>query len=539
MRSSGARQRTWVSAVVIAVALIAGSVGALPAEASSVPGQVTGVKVIGQDWTNRTVKVQWSKVTGATSYAAKWSTDSHFTKPVWGSTTGTSLSIGTLTPAATYYLVVAAKNAAGSGRYSTTTQVKLKPAPVSTFGSVSVRATATGVRVSFSAVPNASDYRVRWSAGPNENRVPDRWQEHYSSWFTAFGRTGTLTYDVPMSSADLTSTPYGNPIYVRLQARNTYYDKTYIRKSVQVHAWPTPTAPAHDGYTLKIASYNVMCSTCEPAGSKTWSARVGALAANIEQSAPDVLGVQEASGPATSSSALPAYQDLDNHLAGLQLTYAGAAPDGATESGTRIFYNPRTVKLLSQGYLPGILDYRTYPQSTAQQTSIPYAEFSLQADPTRRFLAVSAHYGLPATGYGSAKKALLGQDSSQLLRALDSLVMSDSALRNIPIVLTGDLNDHRYPENETDGAQATLIRGGFYDMSASMLREGTDKPTYNALSSPSAQVSDPNQDGLRIDYILARGLSGSIQFENAWNPGLPIVPSDHNLLSTTVRFPTD
>lgn len=533
-----ARVRVWLTVSIALAALIAGSGGTTAAQAASVPGQVTGVKVVGQDWTNRSVKLQWTKVAGATSYAAKWSTDSHFSKPVWGTVSGTTLSVGKLTPATTYYLVVAAKNASGSGRYSSTLQLKLKPQSVGTFSSVSATPTPTGLRVSFSAVPNASDYRVRWSAGPNENRVPDRWNEHYSPWFTAFGKTGTLTYDVPMSASDLTSTPHGNPIYARLQARNTYFDKTYVRKSSQVSAWPAPTKPASTGTTLRVASYNVMCSGCEPAGGKPWATRVKALSTVIQAAAPDVLTALEASGPSGSSANREAYQDLDAHLGSLQLTDASAAPKGVTEAGTRIYYNPAKLTLRKQGYLLGVKDYRTYPASTAKNTSIPWAAFSTKEQPGRRFIVVAAHFALPSASYGaSAKKGLLGDNSAQLVAALNQLVAADSDLKGIPVVLGGDLNDHRYPENETDGAQPTLVRGGFYDSSASLRRSGTDKPTYNSFKGAADQVSDPNRDGLRIDYLMTRGISGSLDFNNVWNPGTTVLPSDHNLISTTLRLP--
>lgn len=538
MKSRRERIRTWSAVGVLLAALITGAGVAPVAQAASAPAQVTGLKIAGQDWTSRTVKVQWTKVAGATSYAAKWSTDSHFSKPVWKTVSGTTLAVGKLTPATTYYLVVAAKNASGSGRYSATLQVKLKPQSVGTFSSVTATPTPTGLRVSFPAVLNASDYRVRWSAGPNENRVPDRWNQHYSPWFTAFDKTGTLTYDVPMSASDLTSTPYGNPIYVRLQARNTYFDKAYVRKSTQVSAWPSPTKPASTGTALRVASYNVMCSGCEPSGGQPWTARVKALARVIEDAAPDVLTALEASGPSGSTINREAYLDLDAHLGSLQLTNAGAAPSGATEAGTRIFYNPAKLTLRKQGYLSGVKDYRTYPASTAKTTSIPWAAFSTKDQPNRRFLVVAAHFALPSASYGSvAKKGLLGDNAAQLVTALDQLVAADSDLRGIPVVLGGDLNDHRYPENETDGAQPTLVRAGFYDSSASLRRSGTDKPTYNSFKPPADQLSDPNRDGLRIDYLMTRGISGSLEFTNVWNPGTSVLASDHNLISTTVRLP--
>lgn len=532
------RRLTLATVIAMCAALITGTAAPGAAEAASVPNQVTGVKMTGQTWSTRSLTVQWTKASGATSYAAKWSTQSNFSSPTWGSTSGTTLTIGSLTPTKTYYLVVAGKNAAGSGRYSTTLQIKLKPQSVGQFGAVTATPIPTGVRVTFASVPNASDYRVRWSAGPNENRVPDRWSEHYSSWFSAFSTKGTWTYDVPMSAADLTSTAFGNPIYVRLQARNTFYDTTYIRKSPQVHAWPTPVTPAAGGTELRVANYNVMCAGCEPASGKPWSARVGTLATVIGSAAPDILTVQEASGQSGSSTNREAYQDLDAHLANLQLTYSGAAPSGSTEAGTRILYNAAKVTLDAQGYLAGVKDYRTYPQSSAKETSIPWAVFTVRGQSATRFMVVAAHYALPSASYGAQKKSLLGANSSQVIASLGALTSSDPKLAGLPVLFGGDLNDHRYPENETNGAQPTLVRGGFYDASASLRRVGTDRPTYNGFTPPSAQVADPNQDGLRIDYILTRGMAGSLQFENRWNPGTSILPSDHNLISATVKVPS-
>lgn len=540
MRSTARFKHRFALATVVAVcaALVTGIAGSGAAEAASVPSPVTGVKVTGQTWNTRSLTIQWAKASGATSYAAKWSTQSNFSNPTWGSTTGTTLTIGSLTPAATYYFVVAGKNAAGSGRYSAVLQIKLKPQSVGQFGAVTATPTKTGVRVTFASVPNASAYRVRWSAGPNENRVPDRWTEHYSSWFSAFSSKGTWSYDVPMSAADLTSTAFGNPIYVRLQARNTYYNTTYIRKSPQVHAWPTPVSPTSDGVDLRVSSYNVMCSGCEPASGKPWSTRAAALVSNITSAAPDVLTVQEASGASGSTANRDAYQDLDARLGSLQLAYSGTAPTGATEGGTRILFNPSKLTLQSQGYLSGVKDYRTYPQSTAKETSIPWAAFSVRAQPSTRFIVVAAHYGLPSASYGGLKKSLLGTNSAQVLASLTNLSTSRPTLSGLPVIFAGDLNDHRYPENETNGAQPTLVRGGFYDASASLRRIGTDKPTYNGFTAPSTQVSDPNQDGLRIDYILTRGMSGSSEFENRWNPGTSVLPSDHNLISAILKVPT-
>lgn len=515
-------------AAFAAVALILGLVS--PAAAASKPAQVTGFAAGAETWSARTVHLSWLRLSGATSYTLKWSTDSHFASPTWASTTATSIDVTNMTPGKPYYAVVTGRNAAGVGAYSRTLTFKLTPRSVSTFSSVTVSPVSEGVKVTFAAVPYASDYRVRWSAGPNENRVPDRWQEHYSAWFSAFRSDKTISYTVPSSAADLTAARYGNPIFVRVQARNTYYDSSYIRKSAQVHAWPSPPAVGA-GADLRVASYNVMCSTCEPTGAPTWASRAPAIANLVNSVDPDVLTVSEASGPSAASGSTVAYLDMQRRLAHLKLTDSAAAPAGLTEGGTRTFYNPSKFRLGRTGYLPGVKDYRTFPEHDAPDISIPWAELTRISD-SAKFIVVSAHFALPSSAYAADKKALLGRNAAQVTAALSAV-----APANVPVLLGGDLNDHRYPENRADGAQATLIRAGFSDASAAVARNGTAKPTYNSYQPPAQQSDDPNQDGLRIDYLLTRGFAGSVSFTNHWNPGATLIPSDHNMIDAVVRLP--
>jgi endonuclease/exonuclease/phosphatase family metal-dependent hydrolase len=520
---------------LVAIALVVG--GASGAEAAAKPAQVSGLVAGEQQWAAKSVRASWSKATGATSYTAKWSTDSHFTGATYGNTTSTSIAIPTARPGIAYYVVVAGRNAAGLGAWSKPLTVKLTPRSVATFGSVTATPVSGGVRVTFAAVPYASDYRVRWSAGPNENRTPDRWQDHYSPWFTAFSPNKSFSYTVPASDADLTSVAYANPIFVRVQARNTYYDGTFIRKSAQAFAWPVPVAPDPAGAAVHVASYNVLCSTCEPSGGKPWSQRGPAIASLVNSVNPDILTVMEANGPSGGSQSTQAYIDLERRFTRLRLVDSSTVPSSLTEPGTRIYYDPALFSISRSGRLPGVKDYRTYPESAAPDTQIPWAELVRRDDPNKHVIVVAAHYGVPSASYSAGKKTMLGKNSAQVLTALDRVDTLTSTGSRVPVVFAGDLNDHRYPEDQTDGAQATLVRGGFYDSSASQRRVGTAKSTYNSYLPPSRQVDDANLDGLRIDYILTRGFQGSSSFTNRWNPGGDVIPSDHNLIDAVVRLP--
>lgn len=517
---------------IVAVVLTA----ATPAVAASKPAQVTGVTKSTQDWAGKSVKVTWKGVSNATSYVVKWSTRSDLGSPVYKDTSTVGAWMTKIQPGTTYYVTVAAKNGSTAGAWAKTVTTKLQPNAVSTFGTITAKPADNAVTVSIPEVANASDYQVRWSAGSNENRIPDRWTPHFTPWSSAFD-PATRTWTLPASDSDLTSVAYGNPIYVRAMARNTYFDSTYVRKSTQVSAWPVPVKPVSSDTVVHMASYNVLCSGCEKSGTPTWSTRAPAIASTINAKNPDVLTVLEASGYSNGNGSSQAYVDLDRRLPNLQLVDDAPMTVGKSHQGNRILYNPAKYSVLAHGVLTGIKDYEVYPASSAPDTNTPWARLQSKDGSGTTFLVVAVHYGIPNSSYSQPRKTLLGQNSAQLLTALNKVNPMNANGKRLPVILGGDLNDNRYPEEATDGAQPTLIRGGFYDSSASQHRYGTAKPTYNDYKPASQQVDDPNKDGQRIDYILTQGFRGSDEFVNNWNPGTSVIPSDHNMIEAVVHVP--
>ncbi|OII11149.1 hypothetical protein BIU96_17585 [Curtobacterium sp. MCBA15_008] len=489
-----------------------------------------------QDWAGKSVKVKWNAVSNATSYVLKWSTHADLSSPTYRDSSFVGAWMTKLQPNATYYVTVAAKNGTTAGSWAKTVTTKLQPNAVATFGTITAKSAANGVTVSIPEVANASDYQIRWSAGPNENRTPDRWTPHYTPWSSAFD-PATRTWTLPGSDSDLTSVAYGNPIYARAMARNTYFNPTYVRKSAQVSAWPTPTKPVASDLAVHFASYNVLCSGCETNGAPGWSTRAPAIASTINAKDPDVLTVLEASGLSNGSGSAQAYLDLDRRLPNLQLVDSSPMTVSKSHQGNRILYNPAKYTVLDHGVLAGVKDYEVYPASSAPDTNTPWAKLQTKDGSGTTFYVVAAHYGIPSSSYSQPRKTLLGQNSSQLLAALNRVNTPDASGKRLPVVLGGDLNDSRYPEDAIDGAQPTLVRGGFYDASASQHRYGTAKTTYNNYQPPSKQADDPNKDGQRIDYILTQGIRGSDEFVNNWNPGTSVIPSDHNMVETRIHVP--
>ncbi|MFJ4297480.1 fibronectin type III domain-containing protein [Curtobacterium sp. NPDC089689] len=529
--------RRWIARIAALGAFVALWVGvAVPADAATKPAQVTGVAKATQDWAGKSVKVKWNAVSGATSYVVKWSTRADLGSPTYKDSTVVGAWMTKLRPGTTYYVTVAAKKGSTAGAWAKPTTTKLQPNAVGTFGTITAKASANSVTVSIPEVTNASDYQVRWSAGPNENRTPDRWTPRWTPWSSAFD-PATRTWTLPGSDADLTAVAYGNPIYVRAFARNTYYNSTYVRKSAQVSAWPTPAKPVASDLRVDFASYNVLCSGCEVGGAPGWATRAPAIASTINEGDPDVLTVLEASGRSGGTGSAEAYLDLDRRLPNLELVDREPMTVSSSHQGNRILYNPAKYRVIDHGVLPGVKDYEVYPAAAAPDTNTPWAKLQSKDGSNTTFYVVAAHYGIPSNSYSQPRKTLLGHNSAQLLAALNRINVPNAAGKRLPVVLGGDLNDSRYPEDATDGAQPTLIRGGFYDASASQHRHGTAKATYNNYQPPSKQVDDPNKDGQRIDYILTQGFQGSDDFTNMWNPGTAVIPSDHNMIAATLHVP--
>lgn len=531
--SAKGRFALFTALVALLVVVFPVSAGA----AVSPPAQVSSVRVTGQDWSTKRVQIGWAAQSGVT-YVLKWSTSPSFSTKTYLDVTTANAWLTGIEPATDYYVVVASKRNGVSGKWSATFRTRLTASSVTLPSSLQARGAVGGIDVSWNG-NNASDYEIRMSAGPNPNRVPDRWSSRWVPWFDGFGSTSRTQF-VPSAARDLTDVAFGNPIYAQVYARNTFYDPSAYKKSAQVVAWPKPVAPATTGLPVTFGSYNVMCSTCEGSSGRPWNERRTGVAKNISDAELDIVTLQEASGPALVSNA-QVYSDIATMLPDMRLVDDAPYSRGKGDQGARILYDPKKFEVVGKGLLTGVKDYRANP--ALADLNLPWARLRALDGSGVSFVIVSGHFALPATTDADARKTSLGQDSRQLIDAIRVINPPSTGGVSLPVILGADLNDSRFPENRVDGAQPTLVRdGAFYDASASLKRVGTERSTYNYLVPPNEQLSnarivDPNGDGQRIDYILTQGFRGSSQFTNHFNGGSSPVPSDHNLISSSLVVP--
>ncbi len=172
------------------------------------------------------VKVSWTKVTGATGYQVYRAASKTGTYTMVGETTGTSYTNKSLTTGKTYYYKVRVKCAASTattyGPFSNT--VAARPVPAAPTGVKAASAGYTSAKISWSKVSGATKYQV----------------------YRATSKTGTYT-----KVAETTSTSYTNK---SLTTGKTYYykvraysmvgtEKVTGSYSAVVSAKPVPAAP--------------------------------------------------------------------------------------------------------------------------------------------------------------------------------------------------------------------------------------------------------------------------------------------------------
>ena len=127
------------------------------------------------------------------------------------------------------------------------------------------------------------------------------------------------------------------------------------------------------------------------------------------------------------------------------------------------------------------------------------------------------------------------------LRTLQAVELMTHARTDMPVVLTGDLND--VPDS---GMHSTITGAGFADVWATLVPWSSGETCCHAddLSNPRAELST------RIDYVMARGFAhgnravrgailrlGLWSFEKVEGPFFPIWPSDHAGLWARLTLP--
>ena len=189
-----------------------------------VVGKPSGVKAVSAS--ANSVKVSWNAVSGATGYQVWRGTSSNGTFTSLGTVTTTSKVSTALTTGKTYYYKVRAyKEVNGTkkfGEYSAV--VSAVPKPAAPTGVKAVSASATSIKVSWSAVSGATGYEVYRCT-------------------TADGTYSKLGY-VTTTSRNCGSLKTGKTYYFKVRAyAEVNGTKIYSNYSTVVNAAPKPAAP--------------------------------------------------------------------------------------------------------------------------------------------------------------------------------------------------------------------------------------------------------------------------------------------------------
>lgn len=209
---------------------------------------------------------------------------------------------------------------------------------------------------------------------------------------------------------------------------------------------------------LRVATYNILCSTC---GGPSWASRRAAVAATIRSQKPDVVGIQEASQPPLAGQKVNQWRDLRNAVGDpyqmanangyncvrITTPYKCVYEYHGASQGTRILYNAATVELIAQG------SHRLTSAADAGAKYVAWARFK-QLSTGKKFLFVNTHleHRKTATKYFELRK----QQAREVVAAMRK------HRYGLPVIMVGDWNSDKWtrPSNVTSDV---IVGAGLID----------------------------------------------------------------------------
>jgi len=222
---------------------------------------------------------------------------------------------------------------------------------------------------------------------------------------------------------------------------------------------------------LRLMSYNIYYSDLR-------EERLAKVAQMINKYAPDIMGLQEANTTTWKSFLLEEFGDKYDYVG------TGREAGGVGES-TPILYRKDKFKLLEYDtfWLSDTpLVCSKYP-SSRQNRIFTYVLLARKSD-GKKFLVVNTHLD---TATAEAKLLQVASLKKQL---------HDSGLDEYPLILTGDMNAHRYAEDGVIDSILAMGLGDSYDMA--IARHGMANIDYCFLSPQFAPVTNYVQDTAQI-----------------------------------------
>jgi endonuclease/exonuclease/phosphatase family metal-dependent hydrolase len=508
-----------------------------PAVIVASPAQAaTGVNVSRLVYGDRMATLEWAKVAGATRYTVRYATNTKLKHPKASSTSATTLALKQLTNRKRYYMRVAAYR--GSRLLAQSKVVSATPL-------AGYPAVVPQVRVVPGVKPN--EIRVSWTPLQRATRVmvlagADNQQTKMffrSGWLPATATSTTLT--VPANYRWLLGSGTGNAIYVKVgqynsltatQVRQARSDAAAYRLSNSNFYGYASTLAPRGSTQVRVASYNVQSVTASITG-HPWSERRTRVAANIQYSGADLIGLQEATAAKSSNWQ---QQDIASLLS--QEQYGGYQMAGSLPTDYRydfdiydawFYYRPQQLTLMQVHTVSprDELKVAGWPSSLPDQHAA-WAQFRINATGAT-FYALNVHLPVAASTELKTREA----------DALSTFIQQRA--QGAPIVFMGDLN--AAPLRDGYCASSKLVELGWNDTTTAPERVNFQLQTVNApISYPTLPERALNVNKGRIDYILTRNMGGALRYKNQnvlrpdGSVDITYQGSDHNLQWADLLF---
>lgn len=394
---------------------------------------------------------------------------------------------------------------------------------------------------------------------PTNKTLPKRGRDYQR--IVISGKKSSYTLSAKRAAKSGATPRSGAHLYYRFSAVN----KTKAGKRTRVYpglraVLPRAATPAATGTSLRVASYNVASvkATLTKPG-LSWDARRTKVASTILASRAGVVGLQEL-GPGSKydgGSTANAPRQTDDLVATLRSlakaqgssasyrlvrTTPYVAP-GTTHGsqGARILYDASRYTLRSTcGETTGTRSYSASctiampvlpGDSRGKQRKAAYAQLADRAT-GKTFYVVSAHLDPRKDSAGSKGRydTLRRDQVRAIMRAIDAINTTGD-----PVLMTGDLNSWQSNKHTGSLPHRALIAAGYHDGAASTKRTNAQYPTTTGWAT-TAKASSIGY-GPRLDYVLAKGVQGSVAYKAHVTKKDATRASDHHLVWAQFRLP--
>lgn len=405
---------------------------------------------------------------------------------------------------------------------------------------------------------------------PNQKPLPKKGRNFRS---VKIPRTAT-SYTISAKLAAKVGAPLGsgNHIFYRFYAVNSVGKKRTVAWP-GIHATATaplpPTSASSGGGKIRIASFNVASvrATLNINGRLPWVERRNKVARSILNSGAGIIALQELGPGNIYDGGSRAGGTLKRQTDDLVDAVNKRSPKrpyalvrrtayyepglGYGSQGMRILYDttrfqqlldcPDTSETTNRKGATVIVEYsrscsfqlpiRSNDRAKERRTA-GYAKFR-DLRTGKEFYVVSVHLD-PRPGTTKKQQRGFGDLRAAQARYVVKK-MKQINTEKLPVFVGGDLNSWQNQQQVGASAHRVFVANGYYDGSATRKRQGMELPTTSGWARTT--VKPAYGFGSRIDYVLAWGVRGSLQYKNTMVRTQSARGSDHSLVWATFRLP--